>query len=123
MRIDRRSLFKLLPAAYLKLRPASILLTVQGRKRARELGIRIGLMQPGKWNAITDVPGVRVGHTTILRGSGKLKVGEGPVRTGVTMVWPHDQIFTEYLPFGFHILNGNGEVSGLTQASALGVLT
>lgn len=80
-------------------------------------------MAPGKWNAITDVPGVRVGHSTIIRGSGPVKVGTGPVRTGVTVIWPQDDIYERYLPFGYQILNGNGEVTGLTQAGALGILT
>ena len=79
-------------------------------------------MEPGPWNAVTDVPGVRVGHSTIIRGSGPLHVGIGPVRTGVTVIWPHSRIFQEYLPFGFHIQNGNGEVTGLTQAASLGVI-
>lgn len=95
---------------------------ITGRKRARELGIRIGLMQPGKWNAITDVPGVKVGQTTLIRGSGPLRVGQGPVRTGVTVVVPHANIFEEYVPCGYHILNGNGEVTGLNQVSSLGIL-
>lgn len=124
MRMDRRTLLKLLPA--------SILSTYAGntsvapfrtrRARARDLGVRIGLMQPGQWNAITDVPGVKVGQTTLIHGSGPLKVGEGPVRTGVTVIVPHDNIDNEYVPFGFHILNGNGEVTGLTQAANYGVL-
>src|SRR5262249_2135706 len=122
MRIDRRSLLKLVPAFLLDMPRNSVLALVQGRKRARELGIHIGRMQPGHFNAITDVPGVKVGHSTIIRGSGPLKIGEGPVRTGVTVVVPHDNIFQEYLPFGFHIQNGNGEVTGLTQAKSLGVL-
>ena len=52
------------------------------RLRARDLGIRIGRYRPGKHNAITDVPGVRVGHATIIEGQGPLVPGEGPVRTG-----------------------------------------
>ena len=56
--------------------------------RARDLGIRIGLGTPGPLNAITDVAGVTVGHTTLIRGDGPLVVGEGPVRTGVTVVCP-----------------------------------
>ena len=54
--------------------------------RARDLGIVIGKGQPGPANAITDVAGVRVGHATIIRGDGPLVVGQGPVRTGVTMI-------------------------------------
>ena len=57
--------------------------------RARDLGISIGLMQPGPLNAITDIAGVRVGHSTIIEGEpGPLVVGRGPVRTGVTVVVP-----------------------------------
>lgn len=124
MKSDRREFLKLLASTVMLPEfPAAAAIPFQKRHRARELGIRIGQMQPGGWNAITDVPGVRVGHSTLVRGSGVMKVGEGPVRTGVTVVWPHDEIFQEYLPFGFHILNGNGEVTGLTQASSLGILT
>ena len=110
MRFDRRTLFKLLPATFV----GQVIPFPGGRKRARELGIRIGGMQPAKWNAITDVPGVRVGHSTLIKGTS--------VRTGVTVIWPHDAIFTEYVPFGYHILNGNGEVTGLTQADSLGII-
>src|SRR3990172_7817213 len=104
MRLNWVDFFKLVPAAFLGLPKASTIPFRQERKRARELGIRIGTMEPGPWNAITDVPGVMVGHATIVRGSGPLKVGEGPVRTGVTVVLPHDRIFQEYLSFGFQIL-------------------
>ena len=58
------------------------------RMRAREAGISIGEGTPGRLNAITDVPGVRVGHTTLIEGDGPLQVGMGPVRTGVTVVIP-----------------------------------
>ena len=57
--------------------------------RARDLGILIGRMEPGEHNAITDVPGVRVGHRTLIEGDGPLRRGVGPVRTGVTIVVPH----------------------------------
>ena len=56
--------------------------------RTRDLGITIGRGRPGPFNAITDVAGVRVGHTTLIEGDGPLVVGEGPVRTGVTVVVP-----------------------------------
>ena len=59
----------------------------QSRVRARVLGLKIGQLEPGPLNAITDVPGVKVGHVTILRGEGPLQPGKGPVRTGVTE-WP-----------------------------------
>ena len=62
------------------------------RMRARELGIRIGRLQPGQYNAITDVPGVKVGHATIISWRRDLVVGEGPVRTGVTVIWPHSTV-------------------------------
>ena len=58
--------------------------------RARDLGIVIGEGTPGPFNAITDVAGVRVGHTTLISGEGPLVVGQGPVRTGVTVIVPHD---------------------------------
>jgi D-aminopeptidase len=91
--------------------------------RARDLGIRIGRMEPGPNNAITDVAGVRVGHTTLIRGDGPLRVGEGPVRTGVTVVIPHDgDIWTEPVFAGAHRLNGNGELTGLEWIREHGML-
>lgn len=122
--MDRRTLLKLLPLSLLSsYAGGSPVVPFRPRRaRARELGIHIGTMQPGRWNAITDVPGVKVGQTTLIRGAGPLKVGEGPVRTGVTVVVPHDRIYDEYIHFGFHILNGNGEVTGLTQAANCGIL-
>jgi D-aminopeptidase len=91
--------------------------------RARELGIRIGRMEPGEHNAITDVPGVRVGHTTLIEGEGPLRPGEGPVRTGVTIVIPHDgDIWTEPIFAGAHRLNGNGELTGLEWIREAGML-
>jgi len=91
--------------------------------RARDLGIRIGRMEPGPNNAITDVAGVRVGHTTLIRGDGPLVVGEGPIRTGVTVVIPHDgDIWTEPVFAGAHRLNGNGELTGLEWVRENGML-
>lgn len=58
--------------------------------RARDLDILIGSMAPGAWNAITDVPGVRVGHTTLIEGDRPLEVGRGPIPTGVTVILPHE---------------------------------
>jgi D-aminopeptidase len=92
--------------------------------RARDLGIVIGRGRTGPANAITDVPGVRVGHATIIRGDGSLVVGRGPVRTGVTVVVPHDgDIFTEPIYAGSHRLNGNGELTGLEWIREAGLLT
>jgi D-aminopeptidase len=91
--------------------------------RARELGIQIGRMEPGGHNAISDVAGVRVGHTTLISGDGALRVGEGPVRTGVTVVVPHDgDIWTEPVFAGAHRLNGNGELTGLEWVREAGML-
>ncbi|MGH7457432.1 MAG: P1 family peptidase, partial [bacterium] len=56
------------------------------RRRLRELGIVIGTLPIGKWNAITDVPGVKVGHYTRIEGEGELIIGRGPIRTGVTVI-------------------------------------
>jgi D-aminopeptidase len=82
--------------------------------RARDLGIVIGHGRTGPHNAITDVAGVRVGHTTLIAGDGPLVPGTGPVRTGVTVVVPHDgDPWTEPVFAGCHRLNGNGELTGL----------
>jgi D-aminopeptidase len=91
--------------------------------RARDLGIRIGLLEPGPHNAITDVPGVRVGHTTLISGDGPLVVGKGPVRTGVTVIVPGGEAFAEAFYAGCHRLNGNGELTGLEWVRESGMLT
>ena len=80
--------------------------------RARDLGIAIGRGTPGPNNAITDVAGVRVGHTTLVAGDGPLRVGEGPIRTGVTVIVPGPDPAARYFA-GSHVLNGNGEMTGL----------
>lgn len=92
--------------------------------RAREHGIVLGRLAAGPLDAITDVAGVRVGHTTLIRGDGPRVVGEGPVRTGVTVVVPHDgDAFLEPLFAGCHRLNGNGELTGLEWVRESGLLT
>ena len=91
--------------------------------RGRDLGIRIGLGTPGPLNAITDVAGVTVGHTTLIRGDGPLVVGEGPVRTGVTVVCPRGTAKGEPVFAGAHRLNGNGELTGLEWVRESGMLT
>ncbi len=91
--------------------------------RLRELGLSIGQLTPGPLNAITDVEGVRVGTTTLVRGDGPLVVGEGPVRTGVTVIVPHQGIAGEPLFAGCHRLNGNGELTGLEWVRESGTLT
>ena len=92
--------------------------------RARDLGIVIGEGTPGAFNAITDVAGVRVGHTTLISGDGPLVVGQGPVRTGVTVVVPHDgDVWAEPLFAGTATMNGNGELTGLEWIRESGLLT
>jgi D-aminopeptidase len=92
--------------------------------RARELGIEIGVLPSGPNDAITDVGGVRVGHSTIVRGEGPLVVGEGPVRTGVTVVCPRKgSARGEPVFAGCHRFNGNGEMTGLEWIREAGALT
>jgi D-aminopeptidase len=92
------------------------------KERARDLGVPFD-GTPGKFNAITDVPGVLVGHTTLISGEGKLQVGKGPVRTGVTAVLPrgkdsmNDAVFA-----GWFSQNGNGEMTGTTWVEESGFL-
>ncbi|WP_437513814.1 P1 family peptidase [Sorangium sp. So ce1099] len=93
------------------------------RRRARELGIVIGRLPTGKLNAITDVPGVRVGHVTHVRGAGRLDPGKGPVRTGVTVILPtSDDFWHSKVPAASFTLNGNGEMTGLHYVNEFGVL-
>jgi D-aminopeptidase len=97
---------------------------VEPRQRLRDLGVTIGRMPAGAHNAITDVAGVRVGHATIISGEGPLTVGAGPVRTGVTVIVPHEgDIGVEPLFAGYHVLNGNGEMTGLLWVKESGMLT
>jgi D-aminopeptidase len=92
--------------------------------RARDLGIAIGTLPTGPLNAITDVAGVRVGHTTLISGDGPLVVGKGPIRTGVTVILPHDgDPGREPVFAGSHTLNGNGEMTGLEWVRESGMLT
>jgi L-aminopeptidase/D-esterase-like protein len=83
------------------------------RMRARDLGITFGAMTPGPLNAITDVAGVIVGHSTVVRGEGALAVGQGPVRTGVTAVLPRKDIWFNAVLGATHTLNGDGEMTGI----------
>ena len=84
-------------------------------KRPADLGISIGVMQRGNLNAITDVPGVKVGHTTIIRGDS--------VRTGVTAILPHGgNIFQQKVPAAIYTGNGFGKLSGVTQIQELGTI-
>ena len=90
-------------------------LAAQNRKRARDWGIHIGVLLPGTWNAITDVPGVKVGQITLIQGDS--------VRTGVTAILPHgDNIFQQKVPAGVFVGNGFGKLAGTTQVQELGNL-
>src|SRR6478609_619468 len=90
--------------------------------RARDLGISFDGI-PGKFNAITDVPGVEVGYTTLISGEGKLEVGKGPVRTGVTAILPRGHAsLNDPVYAGFFSLNGNGEMTGTAWVDESGFL-
>jgi len=96
--------------------------TEEPRQRVRELGITIGRYQPGPLNAITDVAGVKVGQVTLNRGEGALKPGQGPVRTGVTVIVPRDDVWHRKVPSGSFVLNGTGEMTGLAWVAESGFL-
>jgi len=89
--------------------------------RARALGVPFD-GTPGPLNAITDVPGVEVGHHTIVRGDGPLRVGEGPVRTGVTAILPRGRTSRGRVFAAWFTLNGNGEMTGTTWLRDRGLL-
>jgi D-aminopeptidase len=93
------------------------------RPRYRDLGLAVGQLEPGPLNAITDVEGVLVGVATLIEGDGELRPGEGPVRTGVTAIVPHEEIGAEPVFAGCHRLNGNGELTGLEWVREAGQLT
>jgi len=91
--------------------------------RARQLGLKLGNHRPGKHNAITDVRGVRVGHSTIIEKSGRRRTARGPVRTGVTAILPNaGNIFEERVVGAGFVLNGAGEVAGFTQVLEWGLI-
>ena len=92
----------------------------QDETRARDLGIPFA-GTPGPLNAITDVAGVTVGHSTLISGDGKLNVGSGPVRTGVTAVHPRGKTYDPVFS-GWYALNGNGEMTGTTWVEESGFL-
>ncbi|MGE7775462.1 P1 family peptidase [Chitinophaga sp. NPDC101104] len=88
--------------------------------RARDLGIPL-TGKTGKFNAITDVPGVKVGLTTLISGEGNLQTGKGPVRTGVTAILPRGNTYDPVFA-GWYALNGNGEMTGTTWITESGFL-
>jgi D-aminopeptidase len=95
----------------------------EARPRARDLGVVVGVLQTGPRNAITDVEGVAVGHVTLIKGTGALKVGHGPIRTGVTAILPHtDDVYANQVYAAGEILNGNGEMTGLAWVNERGLL-
>jgi len=93
----------------------------QARPRARDLGVPFD-GTPGPLNAITDVAGVEVGMTTLVSGEGPLKVGVGPVRTGVTVILPRGKASTDQVFAGWFSLNGNGEMTGTAWIEEAGLL-
>ena len=99
----------------------AIALSAQTKQRARDLGVPFD-GTPGPNNAITDVKGVEVGHTTLISGEGKLEAGQGPVRTGVTAVLPRGKDSTDSVFAGWFTLNGNGEMTGTTWVEDSGFL-
>lgn len=87
------------------------------RPRLRDLGIATGILPPGPWNAITDVPGVRVGTSTLIRDEPAI------VRTGVTAIWPRGpELWTDAVFAGIHSFNGNGEMTGWAWIAEQGML-
>jgi D-aminopeptidase len=102
----------------------SLLVTLgraQTKPRARDLGVPFDGV-PGPLNAITDVKGVEVGHTTLISGEGQLRVGTGPVRTGVTAILPRGKDSNDAVFAGWFTLNGNGEMTGTTWVEESGFL-
>src|SRR5919201_1614562 len=90
--------------------------------RARDLGVPFD-GTPGKLNSITDVPGVEVGYTTLISGEGKLEIGKGPVRTGVTVILPRGRdSLNDPVYAGYFSLNGNGEMTGTAWLDESGFL-
>jgi D-aminopeptidase len=99
---------------------SSTIISAQSKPRARDLGVPFD-GTPGAYNAITDVKGVEVGHTTLISGEGKLVVGKGPVRTGVSAVRPRGDS-TDAVFAAWFTLNGNGEMTGTTWVEDSGFL-
>src|SRR6476659_749524 len=106
---------RLAPILLLAMSLGSSASDAQQRVRARDLGVKPGVFPPGKLNAITDVAGVRVGHTTVIEGDS--------VRTGVTAILPHaGNLFADRVPAALFVGNGFGKITGVTQLRELGEL-
>ncbi len=98
-------------------------MSTNSRPRATELALEIGILPPGEHNSITDVPEVSVGHVTLIEGDGPLRIGEGPIRTGVTAILPHrENTFTRKVTGAVHVVNGFGKALGFLQVAELGVI-
>lgn len=96
---------------------------MEQRCRARDIRLTIGTLSPGPFNTLTDVPAVRVGHTTLIEGEGPFVPGVGPVRTGVTAILPHaGDLFSDKVVACVHRLNGFGEVTNAEQIREMGVI-
>src|SRR3954470_12262398 len=113
------SRFRMLGVLVLLVMPT--LASAADKPRGRDLGIPFD-GTPGPLNAITDVKGVEVGHTTLIRGDGKLEVGKGPVRTGVTAILPRGRGSSDPVFAGWFSLNGNGEMTGTAWVEEAGFL-
>lgn len=98
-----------------------LLSATQVDARARDLGVPLE-GKPGPLNAITDIPGVEVGQVTLIQGEGALRVGVGPVRTGVTAVFPRGRADGRAVYGGFFDLNGNGEMTGRAYLEDFGII-
>ena len=91
--------------------------------RLRDLGLQPGRLPTGALNAITDVPGVKVGHVTRIVGNGKLQEGVGPIRTGVTAILPHGgSLFRDKVNAGVRSINGFGKAAGFEQIRERGTI-
>ena len=112
------SAFRIAIGMFLMIPPLAI---AADRPRARDLGVPFE-GTPGPLNAVTDVKGVEVGHATLIAGEGKLRVGTGPVRTGVTAVLPRGKDTYDPVFAGWFSLNGNGEMTGTTWVEESGFL-
>jgi D-aminopeptidase len=99
---------------------STISFSQEKKPRARDIGIPFDGI-PGKYNAITDVAGVEVGHTTLIEGNGKLEKGKGPVRTGVTAIFPAGKKYTPVFA-NWYMLNGNGDMTGTHWITESGFL-
>jgi D-aminopeptidase len=98
-------------------------MTAPARCRLRDLGVAVGRLPTGALNAVTDVPGVRVGHCTVSWGGPELPSGSGPARTGVTAIFPHaDDLWHGRVVAGAHVANGVGELIGISAVREWGLV-